>query len=445
MKKTNKLLPLLSFCLIAVGALGQAANRFPILKPISKHSIVAMRSHRPNKIGTINILQPQYNATDSIQFVYVIPQTPISIPSSARSGWNFCINTIVKGSKLDTVGLWYSSQSSSCNSGGAITSAYTTIGVSDGRAPNVNSFLKGFYWFNDAANGGEGGSALTWPNTTNSNSSPYSEMGYCMNAGGYYFYDALYLGCTDTSYFPIQDIASYASVSYSSGATNGTAWIAYDEADQAISGQPIYYWFPPLYMNADYTLTDTSYNVLSSPNSNQFTINNSTVTFDTLWNSLTDNLITPINAGSVSVDTLWSEFCWRNTSCENDTLIFQVCAVNASGFPNTSVVYGADTLILMNTCASIPSVSNTGISVEQNYPNPFNKETTITYSLANASNVTFTVYDVTGRIIASNNYGIISPGQHEINLSADTFSPGIYFYTFDINGSIVTKKMVITE
>jgi hypothetical protein len=93
----------------------------------------------------------------------------------------------------------------------------------------------------------------------------------------------------------------------------------------------------------------------------------------------------------------------------------------------------------------VNEVATSGLSVGQNYPNPFNKETTISYSLTKSSDVTFTIYDMTGRILTNNNYGSVASGQHTINLSANSFSPGIYFYSFNVNGSVVTKKMVITE
>ena len=69
----------------------------------------------------------------------------------------------------------------------------------------------------------------------------------------------------------------------------------------------------------------------------------------------------------------------------------------------------------------------------------------LAYSLTKSSDVTFTVYDITGRVITTNIMGNVAAGQYSINLSANKFSPGIYFYTFNVNGSNITKKMVITE
>jgi hypothetical protein len=89
--------------------------------------------------------------------------------------------------------------------------------------------------------------------------------------------------------------------------------------------------------------------------------------------------------------------------------------------------------------------SENGFSVSQNYPNPFNKKTQITYSLTKSSKVEFAVYDLAGRQLVNNQYSIVAPGQHTINLEANQFSPGIYLYTFNVNGTAVTKKMVISQ
>lgn len=130
--------------------------------------------------------------------------------------------------------------------------------------------------------------------------------------------------------------------------------------------------------------------------------------------------------------------------------IYYDCNGNGSYDPGTDgVAYYENAYIwaLVHTAINtgINSVTESGLSVAQNYPNPFNKETQISYSLTKTSDVTFSVYDITGRVLLNNVYTNSTPGQHVINLSANSFSPGIYFYTFNVNGSTVTKKMVITE
>lgn len=248
-----------------------------------------------------------YNDFSKLQLVYVVPKTPIPIPSIARQGWNFCINMEVYGSKMDTVGVWYFSKGTDCTGGGANSSAYTVMGVPDGRAPHVNSFVSGLFWYNTPYNHGDG-SSLTWPRYSGS-----SELGMCANSGNYYWFDQYSANCAgDTGYFPEQDIAIYASVDYSD--------------------------------------------------------------------------VTGING-----------------------------------------------------------ISSKKFSISQNYPNPFNKSSEIKYILTKVSDVVFSVYDITGRQLVHSSYTNIAPGQHVISLEANQFAPGIYYYAFDVNGTRVTRKMVITR
>jgi len=120
------------------------------------------------------------------------------------------------------------------------------------------------------------------------------------------------------------------------------------------------------------------------------------------------------------------------STCGGDTIQFSVQDVAL--FPSISVVP-----------AGINNVTANGLSVGQNYPNPFSKTTQISYSLTKSSDVTFSVYDMTGRVLVNNVYTNSGAGQHMINLDANSFQPGVYFYTFNVNGNKVTKKMIITE
>jgi hypothetical protein len=93
----------------------------------------------------------------------------------------------------------------------------------------------------------------------------------------------------------------------------------------------------------------------------------------------------------------------------------------------------------------INNITDNGVSVSQNYPNPFDKTTRIEYNITKPSDIVFNVYDMAGRKLIANTYSKVNPGSHQITLDANQFTPGIYFYTFDVNGKSVTKKMVITE
>jgi len=84
-------------------------------------------------------------------------------------------------------------------------------------------------------------------------------------------------------------------------------------------------------------------------------------------------------------------------------------------------------------------------NVQQNVPNPFNTNTTINYSLAANAPVTFTVTDLSGKLVMSDNMGDMAAGRHTINLSANQLESGVYYYTITAGASSTTKKMVVAK
>lgn len=82
-------------------------------------------------------------------------------------------------------------------------------------------------------------------------------------------------------------------------------------------------------------------------------------------------------------------------------------------------------------------------SLDQNYPNPFAGRTEISYSLADANDVTIEISDITGRVIRDIDEGFRSAGNHKVSLEASDFESGIYFYTLKAGDFVKTKRMVV--
>ena len=93
----------------------------------------------------------------------------------------------------------------------------------------------------------------------------------------------------------------------------------------------------------------------------------------------------------------------------------------------------------------INELSKYGVSLSQNMPNPFNGISEVEYELAVASNVVFTVYDITGRIVKESNIGTVDAGKHSVFMNSSEFSKGVYFYNIKANNASLSKKMIITE
>lgn len=89
--------------------------------------------------------------------------------------------------------------------------------------------------------------------------------------------------------------------------------------------------------------------------------------------------------------------------------------------------------------------NETGFYLGQNAPNPFNGYTSVSYSLTKNATVSFDVVDITGKLVYSSSEGEKAAGVHKIQLNAEGFAAGVYYYTLTVNGQKMTKKMVITE
>lgn len=86
-----------------------------------------------------------------------------------------------------------------------------------------------------------------------------------------------------------------------------------------------------------------------------------------------------------------------------------------------------------------------GIKLGQSQPNPAGAETTIQYELQNNANVTFELYDVTGKKVLSLNEGARNKGKHNINITTEKIASGTYYYSLKADNNRITKKMVIAK
>jgi len=86
-----------------------------------------------------------------------------------------------------------------------------------------------------------------------------------------------------------------------------------------------------------------------------------------------------------------------------------------------------------------------GYALEQNFPNPFNPVTTISFSLAKASNVKLTVYNVLGQKVASPVIGRMTAGAHAVQFDAGKLSSGIYIYRIEAGDFKMQKRMLLLK
>lgn len=85
---------------------------------------------------------------------------------------------------------------------------------------------------------------------------------------------------------------------------------------------------------------------------------------------------------------------------------------------------------------------NVSINISNIFPNPTTGETSITYSLANASKVSVKVMDITGKVVYTEKESNKTEGKHTLNINAAAFNSGVYYVTIATDEAQVTKKLI---
>lgn len=89
--------------------------------------------------------------------------------------------------------------------------------------------------------------------------------------------------------------------------------------------------------------------------------------------------------------------------------------------------------------------SENGFDLYQNTPNPFSATTSISFTIPQASNVNFKIYDVTGKVLKLINKDYTA-GTHTINIDKTQLGQsGVLYYQLKAGQNIATKKMVVIE
>lgn len=76
------------------------------------------------------------------------------------------------------------------------------------------------------------------------------------------------------------------------------------------------------------------------------------------------------------------------------------------------------------------------------FPNPFSNSTKITFTSNNSSQVIFTVKNVLGKTVFTQNIKTVN-GKNSVPFSKGNLSTGIYIYTQQNKNQITSKRLVI--
>ena len=117
--------------------------------------------------------------------------------------------------------------------------------------------------------------------------------------------------------------------------------------------------------------------------------------------------------------------------------------------PSFEAEYGSNFVAYIAGCESPTLRKNSIFSSVQNfkvYPNPVSAQAVISYELNNDSKVSFSLFDTTGKQIATllQNEQKVA-GLHQLSFEVTNLPTGIYYCTMQANEHIETQKVIITK
>ncbi len=84
-------------------------------------------------------------------------------------------------------------------------------------------------------------------------------------------------------------------------------------------------------------------------------------------------------------------------------------------------------------------------SLAQNYPNPFNPSTQIRFTLPTRAEVSLTIYNLLGQVVAEPLNQQMSAGEYSVNWEAGDQAAGVYLYRLTAGEFSETKKMILLK
>lgn len=83
------------------------------------------------------------------------------------------------------------------------------------------------------------------------------------------------------------------------------------------------------------------------------------------------------------------------------------------------------------------------IGLNQNYPNPAADKTRIGFSLSQAGRVRINLYDMQGRLMKNLFDAYQNAGYQETTVMLNGLQPGIYVYSMQVGGQLLSKKLIV--
>ena len=120
------------------------------------------------------------------------------------------------------------------------------------------------------------------------------------------------------------------------------------------------------------------------------------------------------------------------------------------GVHNTGVIYaatyGKGVFRCENYKEDFEVVSDNPVVEKSNvtmFPNPVCGQATLSFDLKESTNVSYQVFDMSGRMVMNRNLGRMNEGSHQVNMSAENLSTGSYILRFSEGASNSCVKFMV--
>jgi hypothetical protein len=176
----------------------------------------------------------------------------------------------------------------------------------------------------------------------------------------------------------------------------------------------------------DYVHKHVVRNMVNSATGEELNIGNT-------WNNnqmFSKSIITTINSGWNAANCEVVVFAYKNNSPLASANIEQAIEESVTG---TVGITGND-----------PEIADS-YSLSQNYPNPFNPVTNIKFSVPDNGNVSFKVFNMLGKEVASYVDGFLKRGSYNVSIDGSDLSSGVYFYQLRTKDFVDTKRMILLK
>lgn len=140
--------------------------------------------------------------------------------------------------------------------------------------------------------------------------------------------------------------------------------------------------------------------------------------------------------------------CWYPEYSPDDIEETIKSSANSIGYINPSYSYAIRLNCnnwLLTGIEESPTIEPKLFTLLQNYPNPFNSQTEIRFDLVSESDVSISLFDISGRRVLEHPCGVLNAGFHSIRIDGKGMASGVYFYRLQSAGISAVRKCLLLK